>query len=123
MDLVLKGRSGRIPETVKRLAAHKLAKLERIDPRVVRVEVELREERNPRVEGHQKVKVVARTARRSFRASGAGADASAAFDQVLDRLDRQLTRYRSRFRARLMAGAGAVKFGRRRIPDVVEPVE
>ena len=123
MDLVLKGRNGRIPESVKRLAEHKLAKLERIDPRVTRVEVEIREERNPRVEDHNRVKVVARTARRSFRASGAGGDTSAAFDQVLDRLDRQLTRYRARFRARRLAGGSRLKFGRRRAPEGVEPVE
>jgi ribosomal subunit interface protein len=123
VDLVLKGRNGRISQNVKVLAEHKLAKLERIDPRVVRVEVELREEHNPRVKGHHKVKVVARTARRSFRASGAGADESAAIDQVVDRLDRQLTRYRSRFRARLLAGAGKLKFRRRLGSEGVEPSE
>jgi ribosomal subunit interface protein len=124
LELVLKGRDGRIPQAVKEMAEHKLAKLERIDPRVVRVEVELREEHNPRVDGHHKVKVVAKTARRSFRASGAGPDTSAAIDQVVDRLDRQLTRYRSRFRARLLAGAGRLKFRRRRLdPEGVEPSE
>ena len=124
MDLVLKSRTGRIPEAVKLLAEHQLAKLSRIDPRVVRVEVELREERNPRVPGHQKVKVVARTPRRSFRASGAGEDAATALDQVVNRLDRQLTRYRSRFRARLHAGGNRLKFGRRRRePEAVEPTE
>ena len=124
MDLVLKGRDGRIPDEVKRLAEHKLAKLERIDPRVFRVEVELREEHNPRIDGHHKVKVVARTPRRSFRASGAGADTSAALDQVLDRIDRQLVRYRSRFRARLLSGASRLKFGRRRRgPEGMEPTE
>jgi ribosomal subunit interface protein len=124
VDLVLKARSGRLSASVKQLAEHKLAKLERIDPRVVRVEVEVREEHNPRIAGHHHVKVVARTPRRSFRASGAGQDQAAAFDQVLDRLDRQLTRYRSRFRARLLAGAGRLKFGRRRrAPEGIEPVE
>ncbi len=124
MDLVLKSRDGRIPDAVKRLAEHKLAKFERIDPRVVRVEVELHEERNPRVAGHQKVKVVARTPRRSFRASGAGQDASAAFDQVVDRIDRQLTRYRTRFRARLLAGGNRLRLGRRRPePEGWEPTE
>jgi ribosomal subunit interface protein len=123
MDLVLKGRDGRISDEVKRLAEHKLAKLARVDPRVSRVEVELREEHNPRVHGQHKVRVVVKTPRRSFRASGAGEDASAALDQVLDRLDRQLTRYRSRFRARLLAGAGRLKFGQRRAPEGVEPVE
>ena len=122
MDLVLKGRNGRLPDGARELAEHKLARLERHDPRVVRVEVELREEHNPRIAAPHRVKVVARTARRSFRASGAGDDTSAAFDQVLDRLDRQLSSNRSRFRSRLLAGAGRLKFGQRRA-EGVEPVE
>ncbi len=103
MDLVVKGRNGRVPEELKRTAEHKLGKLQRIDPRVVRVEVELSEERNPRVRERERVKVVCRTSKRTFRASGRGDDVEAALDQVVDRLDRQLTRYRGRFRARLMA--------------------
>jgi ribosomal subunit interface protein len=111
MDLVIKGRNGRIPDSLRRTAEHKLAKLGRIDPRVVRVEVEVLEERNPRVNGHQRVKVACHTPRRSFRATGSGEDVGAALDQVVDRLDRQLTGYRGKFRARLLAGANRLKFG------------
>ncbi len=112
MDLVVKGRNGRVPNGVRRLAEHKLARIGRTDPRVVRVEIELLEERNPRVDGHQKVKAVALTRRGVFRARGKGDDPAAALDQVVDRLDRQLKRARSRFRARLLAGANRLKSGR-----------
>ncbi len=112
MDLVVKGRNGRVPEELKRTAEHKLGKLQRIDPRVVRVEVELSEERNPRVRERERVKVVCRTSKRTFRASGRGDDVEAALDQVVDRLDRQLTRYRGRFRARLMAAANRLESAR-----------
>ena len=112
MDLVVKGRNGRVPDELKRIVEHKLGKLERIDPRVVRVVVEVREERNPRVNQRERVKVTCRTSRRTFRASGRGDDAEAALDQVVARLDRQLTGYRGRVRARLLAGANRLKSAR-----------
>ena len=45
MDLVLKARGVRITDQVRRVTEQKLTKLERLEPRVSRVEVELIEER------------------------------------------------------------------------------
>ena len=82
MDLVLKGRGVRATEQVRRTIDHKLAKIARQEPRVLRVEVELIEERNPRIEGSRRVEVSCETARQTFRAEGAGPDFESALDQV-----------------------------------------
>jgi len=101
MDLRLKGRGVRITDNVRRTAEHKLAKLERLDPRVVRVEVEIIGDLNPRIDGGHRVEVAFQSGRRTFRASGAGRDVESALDQVVERLERQLSKYRGKLRNRL----------------------
>jgi ribosomal subunit interface protein len=100
MDLVLKARGMRITDQVRRTAERKLAKVERLEPRVVRLEVELIEERNPRIEGSHRVEVACETARNTFRAEGSGPDVETALDQVIQHLERRITGRRGKFRRR-----------------------
>ncbi len=100
MDLVLKGRGVRITDQVRRTAEHKLAKIERLEPRLIRMEVELIEERNPRIDGHHRVEVACQAGRRRFRAQGAGPDVESALDQVIERLERQIESRRGKLRGR-----------------------
>ncbi len=100
MDLVLKGRGVRITDPVRRTAEHKLSKIERFEPRVVRLEVELIEERNPRIDGSHRVEVTCETARQTFRAQGSGPDVESALDQVIQRLERQISTRRGKLRDR-----------------------
>jgi putative sigma-54 modulation protein len=104
MDLLLKGRGARIGERLRQVAAHKLARLERMEPDLVRVEIEVISEKNA-----QRVEVVAATARKSFRAHAGAREAEAALDLVVDKLERQVREHHKRRRARLLSGAGRVK--------------
>ena len=104
MDLVLKGRGVRITDQIRKTAEHKTAKIERIEPRVRRLEIELTLEHNPRINGSHRVEVACDTARRVFRATGAGKDVDSALDQVIERLERQITRHRGKLRDRRQAG-------------------
>ncbi len=104
MDVILKGRGIRITEQVRKAAEHKLAKIGRLDPRVRRLEVEIIEERNPRIDGHHRVEVTCDSVRRVFRAHGAGRDVNTALDQVVERLERQISRRRGRLKNRRQTG-------------------
>jgi ribosomal subunit interface protein len=104
LDLVVKGRGVRITEQMKKTAEAKLAKIERIDPRVSRVEVEVVLEHNPRIEGNHVVEVSCTRGRGVLRAHAAGRDLDGALDQAIARLERQLTSYRGKLRARRQAG-------------------
>ena len=104
MDLILKGRGVRITDQIRKVAEHKLSKIERIDPRVRRVEVEIIGEHNPRIDGSHRVEVTCDSARHVFRAHGAGRDVNTALDQVVDRLERQMASRRGRLRNRRAAG-------------------
>jgi ribosomal subunit interface protein len=100
MDLVLKSRGVRITDPIRRTAEHKLSKIGRLEPRVVRCVVELIEERNPRIGGHHRVEVTCETARHAFRAQGAGPDVESALDQVIEHLEKQITSRRGKLRDR-----------------------
>jgi ribosomal subunit interface protein len=117
MDLVLKGRGTRLSDQVRRLAEHKLAKLERLNRRVSRVEVEIIEEHNPRLgDGSHRVEVACDAGRRVFRAQGVGTDVDSALDQVVERLERQMSTYRGKLRDRLTGRANRLH-SRRTSPD------
>ena len=49
MDIVVKGRHTEITERFRQHVAEKLAKIEKLDPKVISVDVECSRERNPRL--------------------------------------------------------------------------
>ena len=104
MELILKGRGVRITDQMRKVAEHKLSKIERLDPRVRRLEVEIIEERNPRIDGSHRVEVTCDSSRHVFHAHGAGRDVNSALDQVVERLERQMATRRGRLRNRRAAG-------------------
>lgn len=104
MDLVLRSRGFRITEQMRGRVEHKLAKIERLDPRVHRVEVEIIGDLNPRVGGSHRVEVAADTPKKVFRAAGAANDVESALDQVVARLERQISTYWGKLRDRRHSG-------------------
>jgi putative sigma-54 modulation protein len=100
VDLVLKARGVRITDQLRRIAEHKLRKIERLLPDITRLEVELIEERSPRVGGGHRVEVACETPHHTYRAHGNGRDVDAAIDGVVDRLEHQIVRHRGKLHDR-----------------------
>ncbi|HZP91101.1 MAG TPA: ribosome-associated translation inhibitor RaiA, partial [Actinomycetota bacterium] len=90
MDLVLKARGTRITDHVRNAARRKLSRLERLEPKVTRLELELISEKNPRLGGVRRVEAAFETPRRTFRASAEGSDVDSALDAIAEKLERQL---------------------------------
>jgi len=109
MDLHLKGRGARITERIRRAAEHKLARLERIEPKLTRLDIVVISERNPRQGGARRVEAVADIPRKTFRAHADASEVEAALDLVVEKLERQIRDHHKKRRARLLAGAGRVK--------------
>ena len=110
MDLVVKGRGTHVTDQIRRTAEHKLAKIERLEAGVARVEVELIEEHNPRVgDASHRVEIACATRKRTLRVQGAGRDVDSALDQAVDRLQRQISSYRGKLRDRLIGRADRLK--------------
>jgi ribosomal subunit interface protein len=109
MDLVVKGRGGRVSSQTRHQVERKVARLLRLEPRIQRIEVELIQEPNRRVNGGHRAEVACWLTRRTFRASSTGSDVDAALEGVIERIERQLTDEHGRRRTRRVAGANRLK--------------
>lgn len=91
MDVVVKGRHIEISDRFRDHAVEKLARLEKHDQRVIRVEVEVDKERNPRqAERAIKVELTAFSKGPVIRAEAAAEDKMAALDLALERMAAQM---------------------------------
>ena len=109
MELVLKGRGTRVDERLRQVTEHKLTRLDRLEPKLTRLEVEVVSEKNPRQGGVQRVEAVASAPRKTYRAHADARDVESALDVVVERLERQIRDHHEKRRARLIAGASRVK--------------
>lgn len=96
MHLTVKGRNVDVPDKLRAHAERKLSKVQRFDDRIVSMDVEFSEERNPRVTDAHKVEVTVTTKAQVLRAEASAHDPSAAVDRVIDRLERQIKKLKGR---------------------------
>ena len=96
MQFTVKGKNVDVPEKLRAQAERKLAKVQRFDDRILAMDVEFSEERNPRVTPAHTVEVTVTTKSRLVRAHASAVDFAAAVDQVIDRLERQIKKLKGR---------------------------
>ena len=96
MQVIVKSRHTNTPEHLKELATRKLAKLERILDRILKLEVEFTEEHNPRIADKHCVEVILKTKARTLRAQACGADATSAVEAVTKKIEGQVKRLKEK---------------------------
>jgi putative sigma-54 modulation protein len=96
MQVTVKGKNTDVPDRLRALAERKLAKVQRFDDRILAMDVEFSEERNPRVADAHRVEVTLTTKHRLVRARASAHDPAAAVDRVIDRLQRQVKKLKGR---------------------------
>ena len=90
MELVVRGRNVVVPDHYRQHVAEKLAKLERYDHKIIRTDVELQHERNPRQNGScQHVEITCRTRGPVVRTQACAEDFYKALDLAAERLERR----------------------------------
>lgn len=90
MDIVVRGRNVEVPDHYRQHVADKLAKVERYDQRIIRTDVELLHEKNPRQsEICQRVEITCRVRGPVVRVEACAADFYKALDLAVERLDRK----------------------------------
>jgi len=109
MELTVKGRDVRVTDHVRARAAHKLAKLGRIDPRADRVELEIVSESKRGRNGTKRIEGTLTTPRRVLRASASASDLDTALDLLATRLERRVRDYRAKRKKRLLPAANRLK--------------
>jgi ribosomal subunit interface protein len=99
VDIVVKGRNVEVPDHYREHVADKLAKVERYDQKLIRVDVELFHERNPRQSDIcQRVEITVVTRGPVVRAEACAKDFYAALDCAINKLDGRLRRAADRRR-------------------------
>ena len=101
MEVTFKGRHTTVPERFRRHAAAKLAKLEKLDQKAMRIDVEVSTERNPRQSDHsERVELTIRSRGPAIRAEAAADDRYAALDLAFAKLEGRLRRASERRKVR-----------------------
>jgi ribosomal subunit interface protein len=114
MEIVVRGRNVVVPDHYRQHVADKLAKLERYDHKIIRTDVELHHEKNPRQsERCQHVEITCRTRGPVVRSEACAADFYQALDLAAERLER---------RFRQAADRRRVHHGRRTPPSIAAVV-
>lgn len=99
MDIVVKGRNVEVPDHYRQLVADKLAKVERYDQKLIRVDVELFHERNKRqADICQRVEITCVSRGPLIRAEACAADFYSALDTAITKLEARLRRAADRRR-------------------------
>lgn len=90
MEIVVRGRNVVIPDHYRQHVAEKLGKLERYDHKIIRTDVELQHEKNPRQNGScQHVEITCRTRGPVVRSEACADDFYKALDLAADKLERR----------------------------------
>ena len=112
MELFVKGRGVQVTEQLRRTVHRKLDRLARLEPKAVRVEVEVISERNPRQDGAKRVEATLEIPRHTFRARASAPDVDLGLDLLAERLERQVRDHREKRRNRILDGANRLKSAR-----------
>jgi ribosomal subunit interface protein len=99
VDIVVKGRNVEVPDHYRQHVSEKLHKVERYDQKIIRVDVELFHERNPRQSDHcQRVEITCVSRGPVVRAEACAADFYSALDSSIGKLEARLRRTADRRR-------------------------
>ncbi|MEV4887847.1 ribosome hibernation-promoting factor, HPF/YfiA family [Nonomuraea sp. NPDC050547] len=112
MDIIVKGRHTGVSDRFRDLVTTKLARIERLDNKLIRVDVEVSKERNPRItDQRERVELTIHSRGPAIRAEASADDRFAALDIALDKLEGRLRR---------LADRRKVHHGNHAIPSVAE---
>jgi ribosomal subunit interface protein len=90
MDLTFTGRGLPVSDDIREQAEHKLARLERLEPRTTRIDLEFVAEHHPSPDGLKIIKAALKIPRKTFRARAEAQDVRSGLDEVAEKLERQI---------------------------------
>src|SRR6202050_4273718 len=101
VEIIVRGRHITVPSRFRQHATAKLAKLSKLDQKVVRIDVEVSNERNPRQsDRRERVELTIRSRGPAIRAEAAAEDRYTALDLAFAKLESRLRRASDRRKGR-----------------------
>ncbi len=120
MDLTFTGRGLPVSDDVREQAEHKLARLERLEPRAMRIDLEFSAEHHPSPDGLKMIKAALKIPRKTFRARAEADDVRTALDPVAETLEPKIPHHHA---TRLHRWRRGVPFPRGSAPPSVDADE
>ena len=117
MDLTFTGRGLPVSDDIREQAEHKLSRLERLEPRAMRIDLEIVAEHHPSPDGLKMIKAALKIPRKTFRARAEADDVRTALDHVAEKLERQIRDHHGK---RLRGWRRGVPFPRGSAPPSVD---
>ena len=117
MDLTFTGRGLPVSDDIREQAEHKLSRLERLEPRAMRIDLEILAEHHPSPDGLKMIKAALKIPRKTFRARAEADDVRTALDHVAEKLERQIRDHHGK---RLRGWRRGVPFPRGSAPPSVD---
>jgi ribosomal subunit interface protein len=100
VEIVVKGRHVEVTDRFRETVEDKLSKLEKFDPRIILVDVEVSKESNPRLAGSAvRIEVTVRARGPVMRAEASGPDKLTALDRAMGKLEARMRKAAERRRA------------------------
>jgi putative sigma-54 modulation protein len=97
MEFIVKGRNIDLTDDLKQMAEKKIrARVEKYCPKAVEVEVELSQEKNPKIAKNNIAEITVSAPGEIIRAKEAGVEMHEAIDKVADKLELQIKKYRGK---------------------------
>lgn len=110
MEIIVKGRHTDVGDRFRRHVDTKIAKVEKLDPKVMRIDVEVSQEHNPRQsDRRERVELTIRSRGPVIRAEAAADDRFAALDLAIGKLESRLRRMCGRRKAHSGHGHGRAR--------------
>jgi ribosomal subunit interface protein len=104
MELTFTGRGVALDDELRSTAAHKLASLARLEPRVTSIDLKFINEHHPTLDGLKRVEAALKIPRKTFFAHAEARDVASAIDDVARKLERQLRDHHGKRRTRVHRG-------------------
>jgi ribosomal subunit interface protein len=105
VDIVVKGRKTEVPERFRKHVTEKLEKIQKLDGKVISLDVEVSKEPNPRqADRCDRVEITLRSRGPVIRAEAAASDPYAALDLAADKLEARLRKQHDKRHTRRGAG-------------------
>lgn len=124
MDIVVKGRNVDVPDHFRVHVADKLARAERYDPKMARVDVELSHESNPRqAKNRQRVQITVVSRGPAVRAEATAESFYAALDMASEKLEGRLRKARGRRLSRVTSRAPLAAVAAGAVPGGPQPAD
>lgn len=99
MEIVVRGRNVEVPEHFRTHVSERLSRIERYDHKLIRIDVELLHERNPRQsDSCQRIELTCKSRGPAVRSEACASDFYAALDQAVTRLENRFRRSADRRR-------------------------